>query len=120
MISHAELLLTAQPEYTRLLLEASAKLTAEAAANAGGIGSKRIPGAVRTGVDERGIWLRLSRRASHGWYVEYGRPAVHGHQLSWIQRGKRVFAGKVRAVAPRPFLRPAIDSVTEWLRGQVR
>ncbi len=111
-------------EYGKLLHEAAARLKADAVAGAQARGLTRVPGAIRTGVDDRGIFLVLEAAGAHGWLVEYGRPRVTAkagrHSLRWGTAGEVVHRGSAGPVAPRPFLRPALQRVRQWLIGVKR
>lgn len=62
------------------------------------------------GVTQTRDGYELQARAPHAKYVEHGRKAItakKGHFLRFEVSGRVVFARKVRAARPRPFMRPA-------------
>ena len=110
-----ELYIEARSRFAQLMQAGAARLEREARINAAGI-SQRLADGVETGVDELGIYLRLRPEAAHGWRVEYGRGAIRGKRMTWRAAGGRVWARRVDGVAARPFLRPARDDVSRWMR----
>jgi len=64
-------------------------------------------------MDEGGHSITVGTDMSYAWYIEYGRGPVtarEGHYLHWIDKTthKDVFAKRVKATEPQPFLEPEV------------